>query len=324
MSTSYPVLDILLLVLLVRLTMAERTPEPAFRCLVAGFTLMLATDLAFLWLARSTPHPSGALLDLGWLASFIALGLSALHPSMASLTRRTAPDAMLSPFDVLGFGLPILVVPVLMLVAAQHRPCGHDRAGSGRDRPGGARVGADRVLRQGSGPGPSTGPDRRARIPSGVRRFPRRGAEGAGRRGDPGCQPRGGTPVGLRGRRPRPGPQEPARRPRRRRPADPDVGDGAHRWAARRPRHLDDAGAPRGRLVVLVLHEHVGREGPRRHDVLRDHHDRGCHQRARGRRSAAVPRAPRPVDRLAEPRPPGRGPAEGARPGRAAEGPRWP
>jgi diguanylate cyclase (GGDEF)-like protein/PAS domain S-box-containing protein len=120
-SASYPVLDILLLVLLVRLTMAERTPEPAFRCLVAGFTLLLAADLAYLWLTRSTPHPSGALLDLGWIASFIALGLSGLHPSMASLTRRTAPDAMLSPFDVLGFGLPILVVPVLMLVTGQHR-----------------------------------------------------------------------------------------------------------------------------------------------------------------------------------------------------------
>jgi len=54
-SASYPVLDILLLVLLVRLTMAERTPEPAFRCLVAGFTLLLAADLAYLWLTRSTP-----------------------------------------------------------------------------------------------------------------------------------------------------------------------------------------------------------------------------------------------------------------------------
>ncbi|MGZ6546392.1 MAG: diguanylate cyclase domain-containing protein, partial [Actinomycetota bacterium] len=34
------------------LTMAERTPEPAFRCLVGGFTLLLATDLAYLALAQ--------------------------------------------------------------------------------------------------------------------------------------------------------------------------------------------------------------------------------------------------------------------------------
>ena len=120
-NASYPVLDILLLVLLVRLTMAERTPEPAFRCLLAGFTLLLVTDLAYSWLTRTTLNPSAALLDLGWLASYVAIGVSALHPSMASLTQRKAPDAMLSPFDVVGFGLPILAVPVLMLLAVHHR-----------------------------------------------------------------------------------------------------------------------------------------------------------------------------------------------------------
>ena len=119
-NASYTVLDILLLTLLVRVTWAERTPEPAFRWLMVGFSLLLATDLAYSWLSRSTPDPSSALLDLGWIATYISVGVSALHPSMASLTQRKAPHAVLGPFDVVWFGLPILVVPVLMLSADRH------------------------------------------------------------------------------------------------------------------------------------------------------------------------------------------------------------
>jgi diguanylate cyclase (GGDEF)-like protein/PAS domain S-box-containing protein len=121
-NASYSVLDILLLTLLLRLTWAERTPEPAFRCLMLAFSLLLVTDLAYSWLSRSTPDPSGTLLDLGWIASYMAVGLAALHPSMASLTQRKAPDPMLSPFDVVWWGLPILVVPVLMLFGERHSP----------------------------------------------------------------------------------------------------------------------------------------------------------------------------------------------------------
>ena len=67
-SASYPVLDILLLVLLVRLTMAERTPEPAFRCLVGGFTLLLATDLAYLPGSHGA-HPTRAARCSIWAGS---------------------------------------------------------------------------------------------------------------------------------------------------------------------------------------------------------------------------------------------------------------
>ncbi len=119
-NASYAVLDVLLLTLLLRLTWAERTPEPAFRSLMVGFSFLLATDLAYSWLARSNPNPGGALLDLGWIASYICVGVSALHPSMAGLTQRRAPHNMLAPFDVVWFGLPILVVPALMLSADRH------------------------------------------------------------------------------------------------------------------------------------------------------------------------------------------------------------
>lgn len=121
-NTCYPVFDILLLTLLVRLAIAERTPEPAFRSLVMGFSLLLVTDLAYSWLARNTPDPSGVLLDLGWIASFLSVGAAALHPSMAGLTQRKAPGPMLSPIDVAWLGIPLLTVPVLMLSAGRHGP----------------------------------------------------------------------------------------------------------------------------------------------------------------------------------------------------------
>ncbi|MGZ5213106.1 MAG: diguanylate cyclase domain-containing protein [Actinomycetota bacterium] len=121
-NASYPVLDILLLTLLVRLAMAERTAEPAFWGLIVGFSLVLATDLAYSWLERGTPDPSGPLLDLGWLAGYLAIGAAALHPSMARLTQRTAPEALLSPIRVMWLGIPILTVPILMLATARRDP----------------------------------------------------------------------------------------------------------------------------------------------------------------------------------------------------------
>ena len=121
-NASYPVFDVLIVTLLVRLALADRSREPAYWWLVGGFSLMLATDLAYAWLLRGSPDAYSPFLDLGWLVSYIAIGAAALHPSMVHLTRREAPEGVLSPIDVVWLGIPLYAVPVLMLIP------GHDRA----------------------------------------------------------------------------------------------------------------------------------------------------------------------------------------------------
>lgn len=120
-NASYPVFDILVVTLLIRLAMADRSREPAYWWLVVGFSLMLATDLSYAWLHRSSVDPSSPWLDIGWLASYLAVGAAALHPSMVHLTRRDPPEAGLSPLDVLWLGIPLFAVPLLILLP------GHDR-----------------------------------------------------------------------------------------------------------------------------------------------------------------------------------------------------
>ena len=119
-NAFYPVFDILIVTLLIRLALADRSREPAYWWLVGGFSLMLATDLAYAWLLRSSPDAYSPFLDLGWLVSYVAIGAAALHPSMVHLTRREAPQGVLSPIDVVWLGIPLFAVPILMLVP------GHD------------------------------------------------------------------------------------------------------------------------------------------------------------------------------------------------------
>lgn len=121
-NASYPVLDLLVLALIVRVAMSGRTTEPAFWLMLLGFSLLLATDLAYSWLEQSVVDPSGPLLDLGYLAGYVAIVAGAVHPSMARLTERRAPDAALSPVRVLWLGIPLFTVPILMLVAARNHP----------------------------------------------------------------------------------------------------------------------------------------------------------------------------------------------------------
>ena len=105
-NASYPVFDILIVTLLVRLALADRSREPADWWLLGGFSLMLVTDLAYAWLLRGSPDAYSPFLDLGWLVSYVAIGAAALHPSMVNLTRREAPEGVLSPIDVVWLGIP--------------------------------------------------------------------------------------------------------------------------------------------------------------------------------------------------------------------------
>lgn len=121
-NASYPVFDILIVTLLIRLALAHRVREPAHWWLVAGFSAMLVTDLTYAWLLQHAAEPYSPWLDLGWLISYISIGAAALHPSMVHLTRSEAPEAGLSPTDVLSLGIPLLAVPVLMLLPGNDQP----------------------------------------------------------------------------------------------------------------------------------------------------------------------------------------------------------
>ena len=114
-SVAYPVGNLLILVTLSRL-LAPAPPRGTSTALLAfGTIALLASDIAYDVVEFSGKYRYGALLDVGWLACFIAWGAAALHPSMVELTRATrqrAPNA--SRATMVTLLLASLVPPIVL------------------------------------------------------------------------------------------------------------------------------------------------------------------------------------------------------------------
>ncbi|MCI2237209.1 GGDEF domain-containing protein [Paenibacillus sp. TRM 82003] len=86
-AAAYPVGDVLLLALLVRLLTTGGARDTAFRLLAAAGALSLLADSAFQLLSLDGGD-GGRLLDAVWLVAYTCYGAAALHPSMRCMTDR--------------------------------------------------------------------------------------------------------------------------------------------------------------------------------------------------------------------------------------------
>src|SRR5215211_7047813 len=95
-SLAYPVGDVLLLSLAARLATTPGRRPVAFRLLIANLGATFAADMVFSVLALQ--GASTAVTDGGYLAAYLLLGASALHPSLPKLSGTVlAPRARLGP-----------------------------------------------------------------------------------------------------------------------------------------------------------------------------------------------------------------------------------
>jgi diguanylate cyclase (GGDEF)-like protein/PAS domain S-box-containing protein len=102
-SIAYPLGDILLLAMLVRLLTPSSVRSPAIQFLTAGTLGILVSDVLYGLLQLKGTWRVGTPMDLGWVVFFTAWGLSALHPSMVRLTAR-------APARPPGIHRPLLAV----------------------------------------------------------------------------------------------------------------------------------------------------------------------------------------------------------------------
>jgi diguanylate cyclase (GGDEF)-like protein len=107
-SSAYPILDLVLIAVVVRMIALLRVRSASSWWLLTGFVSLLVSDLIFAQLQASNAYLSADWLDLGWLASYIALGVAALHPSMKGLG-----EAAVARSSRLGLGGLLLVAPSL-------------------------------------------------------------------------------------------------------------------------------------------------------------------------------------------------------------------
>jgi signal transduction histidine kinase len=91
-SVAYPIMDLLVLAVAARLLVSVGPRRPAFHLFTASLAVLLATDSAYSYLQLVGLYElnslNGKLLDAGWLAFYLLLGASALHPSMRTMAER--------------------------------------------------------------------------------------------------------------------------------------------------------------------------------------------------------------------------------------------
>ena len=116
-SIAYPMMDILVLGVLLRLAVGGTRRSAAFWLLVSGTALLLATDAIYGWKLLHGGYNTGGVLDAGWAAFYALLGASALHPSMRHLSDPVAePDGRLNPRRLALLSAASYAAPIVMFV----------------------------------------------------------------------------------------------------------------------------------------------------------------------------------------------------------------
>ena len=86
-SMSYPLMDLLLATVVLRLAVGAGQRGVAFGLLCGALLALFATDVGYGWLLLHGGYTPDALLDAGWLSFYALLGSAALHPSMSRLSQ---------------------------------------------------------------------------------------------------------------------------------------------------------------------------------------------------------------------------------------------
>ena len=86
-SIAYPLMDVLLLGMAVRLVLSSGSRPPAYYLLVISLIGLVSSDSAYTFTLLNETYHTGLLVDAGWLISYVLWGAAALHPSMVELSK---------------------------------------------------------------------------------------------------------------------------------------------------------------------------------------------------------------------------------------------
>ncbi|MCF0080025.1 bifunctional diguanylate cyclase/phosphodiesterase [Streptomyces lomondensis] len=128
-SIAYPLGDVLVLALLVRLLARGPAPRPsrAVQLLVLGTLTLLASDIVHGVLQLNGTWQAGTLPDSGRIVFYTAWGLAALHPSMARpAAPRPPPQSLLPPRHRLLLLATATLIPPAILGHEESRGLVHD------------------------------------------------------------------------------------------------------------------------------------------------------------------------------------------------------
>ncbi|MGX6600581.1 putative bifunctional diguanylate cyclase/phosphodiesterase [Micromonosporaceae bacterium Da 78-11] len=117
-SVSYPLGDVLALTMLARLLTGGGRKPVALTVLAAGVTSLLITDVLYGLRQLAGSWHVGGPIDSGWVLFYAATALSALHPSMRTLTvkREMAVRAIAGGRRIAAMSTAALIAPAVLLI----------------------------------------------------------------------------------------------------------------------------------------------------------------------------------------------------------------
>jgi signal transduction histidine kinase len=110
-SMAYPLMDLLVLSVAVRLTVSSGNRGRSYLLTIAAIAALFASDATYGWLQLHATYQPGGLLDGGWIAFYLLWGAAALHPSMA-VPDGTAKRTELTRTRLLVLTLAAFVAPL--------------------------------------------------------------------------------------------------------------------------------------------------------------------------------------------------------------------
>ena len=117
-SIAYPLGDVLLLAVAVRLWRTGENGAIASRLLAFGLFALLAVDTVYGLSVLNGAWQVGGPIDAVWMLYYVALGLAALHPSMVSLSEPTPPSTRLTRTRLALLAGASLMAPVMLVIQA--------------------------------------------------------------------------------------------------------------------------------------------------------------------------------------------------------------
>jgi signal transduction histidine kinase len=121
-AMAYPMLNLLLLATLIRLSVAAGRKPVAFQLMAAAILTLLLTDSIYGWLNLYAPGgypPGSGLLEAGWMAFYALFAAAALHPSMRQMSEQVLETTQqLSRGRLVALTATALLVPGLLAVEA--------------------------------------------------------------------------------------------------------------------------------------------------------------------------------------------------------------
>ncbi|MEV4348476.1 EAL domain-containing protein [Actinoplanes sp. NPDC049596] len=116
LAAFYPLFDVILLLLVVNLTFTARQWPPSLFTLLGAMTMLFIGDTAYAIIGTTGRTYASPLLDAPFLMAYALLGVTALHPSMAQLSRPARPPVQAWSVRRVAVLAPASITPFVLLV----------------------------------------------------------------------------------------------------------------------------------------------------------------------------------------------------------------